>query len=133
MWCLQGPRAGGLVAHATHPAQRCATAGPALNRPRAPSRAPARRARPQGTTCVYSKKVEYLHNLVFRALETIHNKKQRERAAAAEEDGGKRSRQVRARRGRGPFAGTDCLACRLRRVHGAAFSPIACGFLLTPT
>ncbi|KAI8476661.1 MAG: hypothetical protein J3K34DRAFT_516252 [Monoraphidium minutum] len=45
----------------------------------------------QGTTCVYSKKVEYLHNLVFRALETIHNKKQRERAIAeAEEGGGKR-------------------------------------------
>jgi hypothetical protein len=53
-------------------------------------------SRTQGTTCVYSKKVEYLHNLVFRALETIHSKKQRERAAAADEEGGKRGgRQVR--------------------------------------
>ena len=51
----------------------------------------------QGTTCVYSKKVEYLHNLVFRALETIHSKKQRERAAAEEEGGARRGgRQVRA-------------------------------------
>jgi hypothetical protein len=51
---------------------------------------------PQGTTCVYSKKVEYLHNLVFRALETIHNKKQRERGGTDEEGGAKRgTRQVR--------------------------------------
>ncbi|GBF92762.1 condensin-2 complex subunit H2 [Raphidocelis subcapitata] len=47
----------------------------------------------QGTTCVYSKKVEYLHNLVFRALETIHSKKQRERAAA-EGDAKGRGRQA---------------------------------------
>jgi len=39
--------------------------------------------------------VEYLHNLVFRALETIHNKKQRERVGADEEGGGRRGgRQV---------------------------------------
>lgn len=37
----------------------------------------------QGTTCVFSKKVEYLHNLVYQALETIFNKKQKERQAAA--------------------------------------------------
>jgi condensin-2 complex subunit H2 len=37
----------------------------------------------QGTTCVYSKKVEYLYNLVYQALETIHCKRQREKAAAA--------------------------------------------------
>lgn len=44
---------------------------------------------------MYSKKVEYLHNLVFRALETIHSKKQKERTAA-EEGGAKRgARQVR--------------------------------------
>ncbi|KIZ05577.1 hypothetical protein MNEG_2384 [Monoraphidium neglectum] len=52
---------------------------------------------PQGTTCVYSKKVEYLHNLVFRALETIHNKKQRERGGTDEEGGAKRgTRQATA-------------------------------------
>lgn len=37
----------------------------------------------QGTTCVFSKKVEYLHSLVYQALETIFNKKQKERQAAA--------------------------------------------------
>ncbi|KAF8057098.1 rpsL [Scenedesmus sp. PABB004] len=37
----------------------------------------------QGTTCVFSKKVEYLHNLVYAALETIFNKKQKERQATA--------------------------------------------------
>lgn len=63
----------------------------------------------QGTTCVYSKKVEYLHNLVFRALETIHNKKQRERAAA-DEEGGRQGRQVRrARRSRREAAAGDSL------------------------
>jgi hypothetical protein len=38
---------------------------------------------PQGTTCVFSKKVEHLHNLVYQALDTIINKKQKEKAAAA--------------------------------------------------
>jgi hypothetical protein len=33
----------------------------------------------QGTTCVYSKKVEYLHNLVYQALETILNKRQKDK------------------------------------------------------
>jgi hypothetical protein len=37
----------------------------------------------QGTTCVFSKKVEYLHNLVSQALETIFSKKLKEKAAAA--------------------------------------------------
>jgi hypothetical protein len=32
---------------------------------------------------VFSKKVEYLHSLVYQALETIFNKKQKERQAAA--------------------------------------------------
>lgn len=37
----------------------------------------------QGTTCVFSKKVEYLHNLVYQALETIFNKRSQAKAAAA--------------------------------------------------
>ncbi len=37
----------------------------------------------QGTTCVFSKKVEYLHNLVYQALETIFNRKQKEKQAAS--------------------------------------------------
>jgi hypothetical protein len=46
----------------------------------------------QGTTCVFSKKVEYLHSLVYQALETIFNKKQKERQAAANRNkvGGRR-------------------------------------------
>lgn len=37
----------------------------------------------QGTTCVFSKKVEYLHNLVYQALETIFNKRSQAKQAAA--------------------------------------------------
>jgi hypothetical protein len=54
---------------------------------------------------VYSKKVEYLHNLVFRALETIHNKKQRERASAEEGDARRNGRQVGPQGGRSAEAG----------------------------
>jgi hypothetical protein len=45
----------------------------------------------QGTTCVFSKKVEHLYNLVYQALDTIFNKRQKEKAAAARKDkaGGK--------------------------------------------
>lgn len=38
----------------------------------------------QGTACVYSKKVEYLHNLVYQALETIFNKRHKERGDGAQ-------------------------------------------------
>eukprot|EP00775_Hariotina_reticulata_P013859 gene13859-13981_t len=44
----------------------------------------------QGTTCVFSKKVEYLHNLVYQALETIINKKQKEKQSATGKDKGAR-------------------------------------------
>lgn len=37
----------------------------------------------QGTTCVFSKKVEYLHNLVYQALETIFNKRSQAKQAAS--------------------------------------------------
>lgn len=33
----------------------------------------------QGSTCVYSRKVEHLVNLVYQALETIINKRQKEK------------------------------------------------------
>lgn len=42
-----------------------------------------------GTACVYSKKVEYLHNLVYQALEAIVSKKHgKERNAAGGDNGG---------------------------------------------
>lgn len=47
---------------------------------------------PAGTACVYSKKVEYLHNLVYRALEAIAAKKHgngaKERATGGGDAGG---------------------------------------------
>ncbi|XP_047431721.1 condensin-2 complex subunit H2 isoform X2 [Mugil cephalus] len=44
----------------------------------------------QGSACIYSKKVELLHNLVYQTLEYINdrNKKRNKQAAAAQEDGG---------------------------------------------
>lgn len=43
----------------------------------------------QGSACIYSKKVELLHNLVYQTLEYINdrNKKRNKQAAASEEDG----------------------------------------------
>ncbi|XP_023206254.1 condensin-2 complex subunit H2 isoform X2 [Xiphophorus maculatus] len=39
----------------------------------------------QGSTCIYSKKVELLHSLVFQTLEFISDNKKRSRAAAAQQ------------------------------------------------
>ncbi|XP_044042710.1 condensin-2 complex subunit H2 isoform X2 [Siniperca chuatsi] len=43
----------------------------------------------QGSACIYSKKVELLHNLVYQTLEYLNdrNKKRNKQAAASEEDG----------------------------------------------
>lgn len=48
----------------------------------------------QSTACVYSKKVEYLHNLVYQALEIVRTKKSREDVTATQE-GTQRERVAR--------------------------------------
>ncbi|XP_060698759.1 condensin-2 complex subunit H2 [Hemiscyllium ocellatum] len=41
----------------------------------------------QGSACIYSRKVEYLHSLVFQALDLISNKKRNQKATSIAADG----------------------------------------------
>lgn len=62
----------------------------------------------QSSACVYSKKVEYLHNLVYQALEIVRSKKRfDDTGGAAAQEGGAATQKERVARGANHDMGED--------------------------